>query len=125
MSVLKWILIVALLGYSVLLVLMYVFQRALMYFPDPHRIPPAMAGLPQAEEVMLASEDGERLIAWYVAPRAAQPLVLYFQGNAGGLDLRAGRFKWLVADGNGLLALCYRGYGGSSGKPTEIGRAHV
>ena len=48
-------------------------------------------------------------------------MVLYFQGNAGALDLRVGRFKWLIADGTGLVALCYRGYGGSSGSPSEAG----
>ena len=36
-------------------------------------------------------------------------------------NLRAERFKWLTADGTGLLALSYRGYGGSSGKPSEVG----
>jgi fermentation-respiration switch protein FrsA (DUF1100 family) len=47
--------------------------------------------------------------------------VLYFQGNTGGLNLRAERFRILIADGTGLLALCYRGYGGSTGKPNEDG----
>jgi fermentation-respiration switch protein FrsA (DUF1100 family) len=77
--------------------------------------------LPQAAEVMFQSDDGEKLIAWYVPPQAGKKLVMYFQGNAGGLDLRADRFKWLTADGTGLLALRYRGYGGSTGKPTEDG----
>jgi hypothetical protein len=121
MIVLKWLLILAVLGYGGLLVLMYVFQRALMYFPDPARTPPAAAGLPQAEEVVLTSADGEKLIAWYVPPRETAPVVIYFHGNAGALDLRAGRFKWLVAGGTGLVALSYRGYGGSSGKPSEAG----
>jgi fermentation-respiration switch protein FrsA (DUF1100 family) len=48
-------------------------------------------------------------------------VVLYFQGNGGGLDLRAHRFRTLVADGIGVLALNYRGYGGSTGSPTERG----
>ena len=52
---------------------------------------------------------------------SGKPLVIYFQGNAGASDLRVGRFKWLIADGTGLLALSYRGYGGSSGKPSEDG----
>ena len=69
----------------------------------------------------LTSSDGERLIAWFVPPRGDKPLVLYFQGNAEGLAARVGRFTWLTADGTGLLALCYRGYGGSTGKPTEDG----
>ena len=57
-------LFVVVVGYGGLLALMYVFQRALMYFPDTRRTPPAAAGLPQAEEVMLTSSDGEKLIAW-------------------------------------------------------------
>ncbi len=121
MTLLKWLLILAVLGYGGLLALMYVFQRALMYFPDARHMAPALSGLPQAEEVTFKSADGETLIAWHVPPREGKPVVLYFQGNAGGIDLRAERFKWLTADGTGLLALCYRGYGGSSGKPTEAG----
>ena len=54
-------------------------------------------------------------------PRGAKPVVIYFQGNAGGLNLRADRFRWLTGDGFGLFALSYRGYGGSTGKPTEAG----
>jgi hypothetical protein len=100
---------------------MYIFQRALMYFPDATRVAPAQAGLPRAEEVALTSSDGEKLVAWYVAPRGGKPLVLYFQGNADGLPARVNRFTWLTADGTGLLALCYRGYGGSTGTPTESG----
>src|SRR6476646_11633085 len=120
MTALKWLLVVVA-GYGVLLVLMYVFQRSLMYFPDTKRTPPALAGLPQAEEVALVSSDGEKLIAWHVPPRAGKKLVIYFQGNAGGLDLRAERFGRLTADGTGVLALCYRGYGGSTGSPSEAG----
>jgi uncharacterized protein len=121
MTVIKWLLIVIVLGYGILLALMAVFQRKLIYFPDPRRHDPAAAGLPQAEEVELTASDGEKLVAWHVPPRAEKPVVLYFQGNAGALDLRVGRFAWLIADGIGLVALNYRGYGGSSGRPSEEG----
>jgi fermentation-respiration switch protein FrsA (DUF1100 family) len=121
MTYLKWLLILAVVAYGGLLALMYIFQRALMYFPDAPRVAPAQAGLPRAEEVALTSSDGEKLVAWYVAPRGGKPLVLYFQGNAEGLPARVNRFTWLTADGTGLLALCYRGYGGSTGTPTESG----
>jgi fermentation-respiration switch protein FrsA (DUF1100 family) len=121
MKILAWLLVLALLGYGGLLALMYVFQRALQYFPDRARTPPAQAGLPQAQEVTLTSSDGETLVAWFVPPREGKPLVIYFQGNAEGLGPRAGRFRWLIADGTGLLALAYRGYGGSSGRPSEAG----
>jgi fermentation-respiration switch protein FrsA (DUF1100 family) len=120
MTLLKWLLVVVV-GYGALLALMTVFQRKLMYFPDAARHPPAEVGLPEAEEIKLVSSDGEKLIAWHVPPRAGKPVMLYFQGNAGALDLRVDRFRWIIADGTGLLALCYRGYGGSSGSPSEQG----
>jgi hypothetical protein len=121
MTALKWLLMAVVTGYGVVLVAMYLFQRSLMYFPDPHRTAPALAGLPEANELTLVSGDGERLVAWHVPPRDGKPLTIYFQGNAGGPGLRVERFRKLIDDGSGLLALCYRGYGGSSGYPSEIG----
>jgi fermentation-respiration switch protein FrsA (DUF1100 family) len=121
MAALKWLVIVLAVGYGGLLAAMYVFQRSLMYFPDPRRIDPAAAGLPQAHEVTFTAADGTRLLAWHVPPQSGKPLAIYFQGNAGGLDLRVDRFRKLTEDGTGLLALNYRGYGGSGGSPSETG----
>lgn len=120
MTLLKWLL-AALVGYGGLVALMYVAQRSLMYFPETTRTPPAAAGLPQARELVLDTDDGEKIIVWHVPPQGAQPVVLYFHGNGGSLRLRANRFRRLTADGTGLLALSYRGYGGSSGRPSESG----
>jgi fermentation-respiration switch protein FrsA (DUF1100 family) len=121
MTSLKWFLLLAVAGYVALVALLYLAQRSLLYFPDPRRLHPADAGLRQAEEVSLQSADGVRVSAWHMPPREAMPVVLYFQGNGGGLDLRAERFRKLTADGTGLVALNYRGYGGSEGRPTEAG----
>jgi uncharacterized protein len=121
MGLLKSLLIVGLTGYVGLVALMYFAQRALMYFPDTTRWPLAEVGLPQAQEVVLSTSDGEKIIVWHVPPRGEKPVVLYFQGNGGGLNLRAGRFARLIGNGTGLVALNYRGYGGSTGHPTEAG----
>ena len=120
MTILKWLLI-ALAGYGALIALMYVAQRTLMYFPERVRTAPTAAGFPQAEEVVLDTADGERVIAWHVPPRGDKTVVLYFHGNGGALQHRIPRFAPLVADGTGLLALSYRGYAGSSGSPSEAG----
>jgi uncharacterized protein len=117
----KWVVLLVVGGYAALLAVMYLAQRSLMYFPDTARYAPASVGLPQAEAVTLSSADGERISVWHVAPQGGKPVVLYFQGNGGGLDLRADRFRRIVADGTGLIALNYRGYGGSSGSPSETG----
>ena len=118
---LKWLLIIVLIGYGGLLLLVYLGQRALQYFPERARTPPAAAGLPEAEEVVLDSSGGARVIVWHIPPRGEKPVVLYFHGNGGSLRGRVDRFRALAADGTGLIALSYRGYGGSSGRPTEKG----
>ena len=121
MALLKWLLLSAVVGYLCLAALLYVRQRSLMYFPDSGRVSPAAARVPQAEEVELATSDGERVIVWHVPPRGDQPVVLYFTGNGGNLAGRAERFRRLISGGAGLVALSYRGYGGSSGSPSEAG----
>jgi uncharacterized protein len=107
--------------YLALVAVMYFAQRSLMYFPESLRTAPAQAGLPQAEEVVLDTADGERVIVWHIAPRGDQPVVLYFHGNGGALRYRVDRFRELTQDGTGLVALSYRGYAGSSGRPSEDG----
>jgi fermentation-respiration switch protein FrsA (DUF1100 family) len=117
----KWFLIIVLIGYGGLVALVYVGQRSLQYFPDRARMSPAVAGLPQAEEVLLDTDDGERVIVWHIPPRGEKPVILYFHGNGGALAWRGERLHSLTSDGDGLVALSYRGYGGSSGRPTETG----
>ena len=121
MATLKWVLIVAAVGYCSFLALMVVAQRSLMYFPDTVRTPPADAGFAQAKEILLDSADGARVVAWHVPPRAGMPVVLYFHGNGGALRHRVARFAALTSDGTGLVALSYRGYGGSTHSPHEEG----
>ena len=120
MALLEWLIVVAA-AFGGLVALIYVAQRSLMYFPERLHTPPDGAGLPEAQEVALDTKDGERVIVWHVPPRGEKPVVLYFHGNGGALCNRVARFGALIADGNGLIALSYRGYGGSTGHPTEAG----
>jgi uncharacterized protein len=101
--------------------LLYFTQRSLMYFPDASHTTPAQAGLSRAEEVTLTTSDGEHIFAWHVAPSDGKPVILYFHGNGGALRYRVARFDKLIADGIGLVAVEYRGYGGSTGSPSERG----
>ncbi len=107
--------------YVAALVLLYVAQRRLLYLPNAEEIPPASVGLPEAERIHLTTSDGERLLAWRIPPRPGAPLIVYFHGNGGGIGLRANRFAAFAAAGFGVLAVEYRGYGGSSGAPSEQG----
>jgi fermentation-respiration switch protein FrsA (DUF1100 family) len=109
-------------GYTALCAFMYFAQRGLMYFPDRTRTVPADAGLPEAKEEKLVTADGETILVWHIPPRdETQPVVVYFHGNGGALNLRAQRFARLALEGFGVVGVSYRGYGGSSGSPSEPG----
>ncbi len=101
--------------------IVYFTQRSMMYFPETIHTTPAQAGLPSAKEVTLTASDGVKSIAWHVPPRGDRPVIVYFHGNGGSLRYRVDRFSKLLADGIGLVALEYRGYGGSTDIPTEAG----
>lgn len=123
MRILKPVLLFGLVVYLGLLGLLFVRQRELVFPRNPARADLAAAGLPAAEEVTLSAADGERLVAWAVPPREGKPAIVYFHGNAGNLGSpgRVARFRALTEDGTGLLAVSYRGYGGSTGSPKEEG----
>lgn len=69
----------------------------------------------------MKTDDGETLVGWFIAPAPDKPFLLYFHGNADTLAQRATRLQRLTDDGAGLLAIEWRGYGGSSGSPSQEG----
>lgn len=123
MKLIRRLALAGLVLYLASLALLYVKQRELLYPRDPARADIAAANLPGVEEVPLTTADGERLIAWVVPPREGKPILLFFHGNAGNFarPIRQARFRALTEDGTGLFAVNYRGYGGSSGTPSEEG----
>ena len=54
--------------YGAFVALVYVAQRLLQYFPERRRTAPSAIGLANAEEVVLDTSDGERVIVWHVPP---------------------------------------------------------
>jgi len=97
-------------------------QRSMLYHPRAVLVSPAQAGLADFQTLHIETTDGETLEAWRKPPRDASfPLILYFHGNGGALVDRANRFRALAQHGYGVLVVSYRGYGGSTGTPTEEG----
>jgi hypothetical protein len=72
MAIVRWLLISGVSGYALFVGVLYVMQRSMLYHPTATRIGPAEAGLPEAQEVVLAASDGEKLIAWHVPPAATR-----------------------------------------------------
>ncbi len=87
------------------------------FFPDRVVGPPP----PGVEERSITTEDGERLHAWYAGGPAEAPTLVWSHGNAGNIAGRAVILRALAARDLRVLAYDYRGYGRSTGKPSEAG----
>jgi fermentation-respiration switch protein FrsA (DUF1100 family) len=107
--------------YVLLVVVVYLFQRKLQYFPDSSIVPtPAGNEYLGLETIELYTPDGVRLVSWHW-PGSLPTTLVIFHGNAGH---RGHRLEW-IADlhrlGYGIFILDYRGYGGSESSPSEKG----
>ncbi|QYF95997.1 lysophospholipase [Massilia sp. PAMC28688] len=104
--------IVLLLGaaYALACLVLFLLQRSLLYYPQPRRLGT------DATVMKLAVADAELLVS--TRPATGPEAVIYFGGN--GEDV-SGSVPDLAAafPAHALYALHYRGYGGSSGKPSQ------
>jgi fermentation-respiration switch protein FrsA (DUF1100 family) len=122
MTVLKWLVALALAGYLAGLAVLFFVQRSFLFpIPQKARTTPEAAGFPEAEEHFLTTADGEKVIVWHVPAKPGHAVILYFPGNGDFLAGSASRFRAMISDGTGLVALSYRGYAGSTGEPSEQG----
>jgi len=73
-------------------------------------------------KVVVTTEDGERLWGYWRPPAPGRPVVVTFHGYESP-RVAAKRFSYgpWQGEGWGVLALAFRGYPGSTGKPTEEG----
>lgn len=109
------------LAYALVILGLYAGQRRILFPASSLQAKAAEAGLAGFRDVVIATSDGERLIAWWKAPEPGRALVLYFHGNGGSLLNRRDRARALSEGGRGLLLVSYRGYSGSTGSPSEEG----
>ena len=96
---------------------------SLTYFPDRELYgEPSDVGL-AFTDLTISTEDGERLHSWWIPTRVApvRGHVLFFHGNAGNVSHRMEHARALSAAGLDLLLVDYRGYGQSTGRPSEEG----
>lgn len=96
--------------YVIILLLMYFFQRSLLYFPPP---PPSSVN----EQPITFKSEGQQLNGWVINPGQSNAII-YFGGNAEGIEQNATLFNEKLPNDTVYL-IQYRGYGSSSGKPTE------
>src|SRR5437764_14131170 len=117
------------LAYVVLVILAWRFQERLAFpaprapLPDPKRV-----GVANGETIDLTTEDGTRLVGWYLAstilhqpPQPSQPAagLLWFYGNGETVAAIWPIVREFQPPGTAVLVLDYPGYGGSGGRATE------
>lgn len=108
-------------AYIGLCLLLYFRQGHMVYYPCADiTLSPGDGGLAY-EDIVCFAADGERIAGWYVPAPEAKGTVLLFHGNAGNIGHRLhimGLFRSLGWD---VCIIDYRGYGSSTGQPTEAG----
>lgn len=117
-------LLLAALLYLALLVYLWFNQAGMLYLPHyggrAGDVTPLDAGL-RYEDVTLLSEDGVQLHAWWLPHQQPRAVILFCHGNAGTIADRLSTLKWLHGLGFATLIFDYRGYGRSTGQPSEAG----
>jgi fermentation-respiration switch protein FrsA (DUF1100 family) len=101
-------------------------ENSLVYSPESYDEsfdPTVRAGLP-VETLRIKSTEDAELTAYYIAPPkdARGPALLWLHGNGGNIADRVKKQAKLQSElGVGVLAVDYRGYGLSTGDPSEDG----
>lgn len=114
--------------------LMYMLQEKLIYVPRIPGVSNDFVYTPDQfsfsfEDIWMAASDGIKLHAWFMWPKewpqealATKPTVLFLQENAGNMSWRLPFLRMLSRFLDcSVLALSYRGYGLSDGRPSERG----
>lgn len=102
-------------------VLVWWLEPKLAFFPTRGvQETPAAAGLPFTDQ-RIPTEDGETLHAWWLEHPEPRAQVVFWHGNGGNLSLWLDVIVGLRRRGFSVLAADYRGYGDSTGKPSERG----
>jgi len=122
MKHLFFLLITASTLYLVLLLAVYYFQVRMVF--QSSRLPAAHHFTFEAtfEEHIIHTEDGEQLnTLFFPAAGSSKGVILYLHGNRGTLERWATHHQTFNGLGYDFFIFDYRGYGKSTGKPSESG----
>lgn len=100
-----------------------VIENRIVYFPPryPAGFLPQQTYQGEVEDVWLRTADGVRINAFYRPDPASKQVLLWLHGNAENIGYGLGQMEALAKIGANILAVDYRGYGRSEGKPSEAG----
>ncbi len=119
--VVKSLIFITVSSWVLLAILVYFLQPKLIFFPHSElEATPALISL-QFEDIALTTTDGEVLNAWWIPHPQARATLLFLHGNAGNISHRLDSINIFHQLGLSVLIVDYRGYGKSTGNPSELG----
>jgi len=115
----KTIIIFILLIFLFILYLKY-FEKTHIFYPDKKIYQEPKDFNLNYKEVFIKTPDNINLCGWFIKGDS-KSIILYFHGNAGNISTRLEIVKMFVDSKFNVFIFDYRGYGKSTGKPTEKG----
>ena len=91
------------------------------FFPDRIDVPPADRLPNGVEQVRIPTSDGQQLQGYWIPRSDSRRVLIYFHGNAGNISHRLPDLLNLARMKVNVLGVGYRGYGTSTGRPSEAG----
>jgi len=73
------------------------------------------------KDIQFLTPDGQKLHGWFFPVSGKSPVLLFCHGNAGNISHRIENIKFLVKRDISVFIFDYKGYGQSSGRPSEKG----
>jgi hypothetical protein len=120
MSFTKFIILVVAI-YFLLLTFVFFYQRKLLYHFNFSNHVTGDGLIHSIEKINIKTGDNIDLKGWFHLKDLKKKTILFFHGNAGTLDNRIYKLNFLGNLDINFLIIAWRGYSGSSGKPTELG----
>ena len=107
--------------YASVLILLFIFQRSLMYHPQENNYFGDKLEV-EIEKVKIKTSDDIDLLGWLHKKDLKKfKTIVYFHGNAGNLENRIYKLNHFKDMDVNFLIIAWRGFSGNSGKPTEKG----
>ena len=105
--------------YFFLGLLLFIFQRRILFNKSGHPGSPGDYNLHNIQEINIITEDKVSLLSWYHKGNTNLPLLVYFHGNSFHIGDRAHRIEKYIKQNWNILLISWRGFGGNKGVPTE------
>ncbi|MCX5804900.1 MAG: alpha/beta hydrolase [Proteobacteria bacterium] len=112
---------ILLVAYSIIMGAIYFKQDSMIYFPEKEILQTPQSINLYYREVNFQTKDNINISGWYIPANPEKGIILFCHGNAGNVSHVIERIRIFHEMNFSALFFDYRGYGKSTGKPSEEG----